>query len=159
MCIRDSPKGEADVVEESVASEELSEGTVKLEENVIYEEISEEEAGITRRQFLSKALRISFGAFAGIQLISYLGFLWPKVSGGFGSKIDAGSIEDIKDQIFQADGSVISVKSCTMELYILSAHIFDKQQLNLQQQLSQNQTVTLKLQYHLKVKHMLSQQE
>ena len=45
-------------------------------------EISEEEAGITRRQFLTKALRISFGAFAGIQAISWLGFMWPKVSGG-----------------------------------------------------------------------------
>ena len=51
------------------------------------EEISGEEAGITRRQFLTKALRISFGAFAGIQAISWLGFFWPKVSGGFGSKV------------------------------------------------------------------------
>ena len=41
-----------------------------------YEEISEEEAGITRRQFLTKALRISFGAFAGIQILTYLGFLF-----------------------------------------------------------------------------------
>ena len=115
----DLPKGEADVVEELVESEEISEGAVKLEENVIYEEISEEEAGITRRQFLSKALRISFGAFAGIQLISYLGFLWPKVSGGFGSKIDAGSIEDIKNQIFQADGSVIPAFIPSARAYVL----------------------------------------
>tara|TARA_B100000700_G_C14937194_1_gene804937 strand:- start:532 stop:1395 length:864 start_codon:yes stop_codon:yes gene_type:complete len=94
-------------------------GAVKLEEKVIYEEISEEEAGITRRQFLTKALRISFGAFAGIQLISYLGFIWPKVSGGFGSKIDAGSIEDIKDQIFQADGSVIPAFIPSARAYVL----------------------------------------
>ncbi len=94
-------------------------GAVKLEEKVIYEEISEEEAGITRRQFLTKALRISFGAFAGIQVISYLGFIWPKVSGGFGSKIDAGSIEDIKDQIFQADGSVIPAFIPSARAYVL----------------------------------------
>ena len=80
-------------------STEETDGSIKIEEKVIYEEISEEEAGITRRQFLTKALRISFGAFAGIQVISWLGFMWPKVSGGFGSKIDAGKVEDLKKQI------------------------------------------------------------
>ena len=50
-------------------STEETDGSIKIEEKVIYEEISEEEAGITRRQFLTKALRISFGAFAGIQVI------------------------------------------------------------------------------------------
>jgi len=116
----DLPKGETetvvDEVEEPVGE---SDGSVKLEEKVIYEEISEEEAGVTRRQFLTKALRISFGAFAGIQAISWLGFLWPKVSGGFGSKIDAGSIEEIKDQLFQADGSVIPAFIPSARAYIL----------------------------------------
>ena len=116
----DLPKGETetvvDEIEEPVGE---SDGSVKLEEKIIYEEISEEEAGVTRRQFLTKALRISFGAFAGIQAISWLGFLWPKVSGGFGSKIDAGSIEEIKDQLFQADGSVIPAFIPSARAYIL----------------------------------------
>ena len=116
----DLPKGETetvvDEIEEPVGE---SDGSVKLEEKVIYEEISEEEAGVTRRQFLTKALRISFGAFAGIQAISWLGVLWPKVSGGFGSKIDAGSIEEIKDQLFQADGSVIPAFIPSARAYIL----------------------------------------
>ena len=116
----DLPKGETetvvDEIEEPVGE---SDGSVKLEEKVIYEEISEEEALVTRRQFLTKALRISFGAFAGIQAISWLGFLWPKVSGGFGSKIDAGSIEEIKDQLFQADGSVIPAFIPSARAYIL----------------------------------------
>ncbi len=116
----DLPKGETDT--ESDGSEiviEESDGAVKLEEKVIYEELSEEEAGITRRQFLTKALRISFGAFAGIQAISWLAFFWPKVSGGFGSKVDAGSIEDIKSQIFQADGSVIPAFIPSARAYVL----------------------------------------
>ena len=92
---------------------------MKLEEKVVYEEISKEEIGINRRQFLTKALRISFGAFAGIQVISYLGFIWPKVSGGFGSKIDAGSIDEIKDQLFQADGSVIPAFIPSARAYVL----------------------------------------
>ena len=116
----DLPKGETetvvDEIEEPVGE---SDGSVKLEEKVIYEEISEEEAGVTRRQFLTKALRISFGDFAGIQAISWLGFLWPKVSGGFGSKIDAGSIEEIKDQLFQADGSVIPAFIPSARAYVL----------------------------------------
>src|SRR6056300_1329408 len=106
------PKGENEPIVES-------DGAVKLEEKVIYEEISEEEAGITRRQFLTKALRISFGASAGIQAISWLGFFWPKVSGGFGSKVDAGPIEDIKSQIFQADGSVIPAFIPAARAYVL----------------------------------------
>ena len=104
------------------ADEEKSEetdGSIKIEEKVIYEEISEEEAGITRRQFLTKALRISFGAFAGIQAISWLGFFWPKVSGGFGSKVDAGKVEDLKKQIFQADGSIIPAFIPEARAYVL----------------------------------------
>ena len=95
------PKGETETtIDEEEDIEAPADGAVKLEENVIYEELSEEEISINRRQFLTKALRISFGAFAGIQLISYLGFIWPKVSGGFGSKIDAGSIEEIKKAFY-----------------------------------------------------------
>ena len=98
----DLPKGETEtIIDEEEEQEVSTDGAVKLEEKVIYEELSEEEIGINRRQFLTKALRISFGAFAGIQLISYLGFIWPKVSGGFGSKIDAGSIEEIKTKYFK----------------------------------------------------------
>ena len=91
----------------------------KRQEEIIYEEISEEEAGMTRRQFLGKALGITFGAFAGIQLISWLGFFYPRVSGGFGSKIEAGRVQDLKDQIFQSDGSVIPAFIPSARAYVL----------------------------------------
>ena len=113
---------EEENIDDKDADEEKSEetdGSIKIEEKVIYEEISEEEAGITRRQFLTKALRISFGAFAGIQAISWLGFFWPKVSGGFGSKVDAGKVEDLKKQIFQADGSIIPACIPEARAYVL----------------------------------------
>ena len=113
---------EEENIDDIDADEEQSEetdGSIKIEEKVIYEEISEEEAGITRRQFLTKALRISFGAFAGIQAISWLGFFWPKVSGGFGSKVDAGKVEDLKKQIFQADGSIIPAFIPEARAYVL----------------------------------------
>jgi Rieske Fe-S protein len=116
----DLPKGESESNQEVESTVEVTaDQTVKLEEKEVFEEISEEEAGITRRQFLTKALRISFGAFAGIQLISYLGFFWPKISGGFGSKVDAGTVEELKNQIFQSDGSVLPAFIPSARAYVL----------------------------------------
>ncbi|MDA9645400.1 ubiquinol-cytochrome c reductase iron-sulfur subunit [Candidatus Actinomarina] len=110
-----------EVIEVGSIEEELEEtdGSIKIEEKVVYEEISEEERYITRKQFLGKALGGTFGAFMGIQALAWLGFLWPKVSGGFGSKVDAGKIEDLKNQIIQADGSVIPAFIPEARAYVL----------------------------------------
>jgi cytochrome b6-f complex iron-sulfur subunit len=61
-----------------------------------------ETVGVTRRQFFNRSIVISFalglsGFGAGV-----LAFLWPSGVGGFGSKINVGSIDDIKADI--ADG-------------------------------------------------------
>ena len=106
-------------VEETDEEAEQTDGSIKIEEKVVYEEISEEERYITRKQFLGKALGGTFGAFMGIQALAWLGFLWPKVSGGFGSKVDAGKIEDLKNQIIQADGSVIPAFIPEARAYVL----------------------------------------
>ena len=114
---------EPDFEEENVSEDDEQEkeeiqtdGSIAIKEEIIYEEISEEEAGMTRRQFLGKALGITFGAFAGIQLISWLGFFYPKVSGGFGSKIDAGRVDDLKNQF-------------SNQMVQLFLHSFQKQEL------------------------------
>ena len=70
------------------------------------EEISPEEAGVTRRQFFNRALTATWGGFLGLLGLSMLTFFWPRLSGGFGSKIDAGSVEDVRSQVFLPDGSV-----------------------------------------------------
>ena len=119
------PKSVEEVNVEEVTEDETEEvieetdGSIKIEEKVVYEEISEEERYITRKQFLGKALGGTFGAFMGIQALAWLGFLWPKVSGGFGSKVDAGKIEDLKNQIIQADGSVITAFIPEARAYVL----------------------------------------
>ncbi|MAW26584.1 MAG: ubiquinol-cytochrome c reductase iron-sulfur subunit [Candidatus Actinomarina sp.] len=119
------PKSVEEVNVEEVTEDETEEvieetdGSIKIEEKVVYEEISEEERYITRKQFLGKALGGTFGAFMGIQALAWLGFLWPKVSGGFGSKVDAGKIEDLKNQIIQADGSVIPAFIPEARAYVL----------------------------------------
>jgi cytochrome b6-f complex iron-sulfur subunit len=51
--------------------------------------------GVTRRQFLNRSILGVMGlAVAGFGA-SMLAFLWPTLSGGFGSKVNAGKIDDI----------------------------------------------------------------
>jgi cytochrome b6-f complex iron-sulfur subunit len=61
-----------------------------------YEPVDPEELGVTRRQFFNRgvltglALAVSgFGAAA-------LAFLWPSSAGGFGGKVNVGSVDDVE---------------------------------------------------------------
>jgi cytochrome b6-f complex iron-sulfur subunit len=73
-------------------------------------EVSPEEAGVTRRSFLNRALGVIFlGGFLGGQALAFLSFLWPRVSGGFGSDVIAGKATDLLAQAMNADGSVTPV--------------------------------------------------
>ncbi|MCP4249131.1 MAG: ubiquinol-cytochrome c reductase iron-sulfur subunit [bacterium] len=69
-------------------------------------ELSATEFGETRRQFLNRATGWSFGAFLAFFGLTSLAFMWPKLKGGFGGKIDAGDVSAIKEAIFQPDGSI-----------------------------------------------------
>jgi cytochrome b6-f complex iron-sulfur subunit len=64
----------------------------------------EETVGVTRRQFLNRsivgAMTFSLTAFGA----ATIGFLWPSGSGGFGSKIRVGSLDDIVQQIRDNNG-------------------------------------------------------
>ncbi len=82
-------------------------GAVHAVDVMKVEELSPEEAGVNRRAFLTRALGVTFGAFLVLNGVAYLGFLWPRLSGGFGSAIDVGTVADLRDQIIQPDGSII----------------------------------------------------
>ena len=69
-------------------------------------EVSAAEFGETRRQFLNRAIGVSFFSYLAFFGVTSLAFLWPRLSGGFGGKIDAGQLSDIKEAIFQPDGSI-----------------------------------------------------
>ena len=60
--------------------------------------------GVTRRQFLNRSI-VAFFAFGlsmfGVQVIA---FLWPQPKGGFGSKLNIGKVEDIKQKITAGKG-------------------------------------------------------
>ena len=72
-------------------------------------EATPEEAGVTRRQFFNRALGSVFGAYSGMLGLSFLAFLWPKLSGGFGADVNAGSISALLDQAVNDDGSITPV--------------------------------------------------
>ena len=95
-----------ETVEEAPAAAPEAPVAVSVAEVQRVVEISPEEAGVTRRQFFNRALLATWGGYLGLLGLSMLAFFWPKLSGGFGSKVDAGLVEDIRAQIFLPDGSV-----------------------------------------------------
>lgn len=102
-----APPGIADVEEEAEGvppPEPAAAVTVAEVQRVV--EISPEEAGVTRRQFFNRALLATWGGYLGLMGLGMVAFIWPKLSGGFGGKIDAGPVEDIRARVFLPDGSV-----------------------------------------------------
>lgn len=69
--------------------------------------ISEDDLGVTRRKFLNRAALGLFGVgFLGTLGISMLAFFWPKLKGGFGSKINIGSLADLRVKVVPGDGTI-----------------------------------------------------
>jgi len=60
--------------------------------------------GVARRQFLNRGIIAGFGLGLSGFGASLLAFLWPQVSGGFGSTIKVGKVTDINAQIQQGNG-------------------------------------------------------
>ena len=83
------------------------------------EEVSPEEAGVTRRQFFNRATLALFGTFSLTMGGGMLAFMWPNLKGGFGSDIDAGTIDEIRTQVFQADGSITPLFRPDARAYIV----------------------------------------
>lgn len=60
-------------------------------------EVTPDEYGMTRRQFFNRALIAVFGLFLLQFAIASIAFIWPKLRGGFGTPINAGPLQDIKE--------------------------------------------------------------
>jgi len=63
------------------------------------EEITATDYGVTRRKFLNRATLVIFGLFMAQFTLASLAFAWPKLTGGFGTAINAGKFTDIKGEI------------------------------------------------------------
>ncbi len=84
------------------------------------EQVSAEEFDSARRKFFNRAILGLFGgAFLGGLTISFLAFLWPKLSGGFGSAIVVGKIEDLRREIAQGDGSFVPKFAAAAQSWIV----------------------------------------
>jgi cytochrome b6-f complex iron-sulfur subunit len=72
-----------------------------------------ETVGFTRRQFFNRStvtlMSVGIGGFG----LACIAFLWPKIGGGFGSKINAGKIDDLKGQIADAKGALYLAEART----------------------------------------------
>ncbi len=58
-----------------------------------------EQLGVTRRQFLNRSTIAMFTAGLGSFGAAVLAFLWPSLSGGFGSKVTLGKVSDILAEV------------------------------------------------------------
>lgn len=60
--------------------------------------------GVSRRQFLNRGIWTLAGLGAAGFGAGLVSFLWPRISGGFGSKISLGKVSDLKAKVQQANG-------------------------------------------------------
>lgn len=113
---------ETEEVEEVEAPEPVSAGAgVSVVERQRVVEVTPDESGISRRQFFNRAITATFGSFLALQGVYYLAFFWPKLTGGFGSDVDAGSVEDITAETVSPEGSVVPVFVPEARAYIVPA--------------------------------------
>ncbi len=84
-------------------------------------EVTTEESGVTRRQFFNRALATTFGSFLALMGLNSLAFFWPKLSGGFGSDVDAGEVEALLAQTVASDGSKVPVFVPEARAYVVPA--------------------------------------
>jgi cytochrome b6-f complex iron-sulfur subunit len=61
--------------------------------------LTPEQLSVSRRQFLNRAWTASFTSFLGVFGMASLSFLWPKLTGGFGTEITVGNYDDLLAQV------------------------------------------------------------
>lgn len=114
---------EIEVLEEIVEDlepEPVSAG-IRVVESQRVVEVSPEEAGVTRRQFFNRAMNATFFSFLGLMGVGSLAFMWPKLTGGFGTDVDAGALSDLQNQVIAPDGSVVPVFVPEARAYVIPA--------------------------------------
>jgi cytochrome b6-f complex iron-sulfur subunit len=97
----------AEQVEQVPISTDHEPGAVTVAHEQLVVEVSPEESGVSRRQFFNRALTATFGSFLAVLGIELLAFMWPRLKGGFGASIDAGSVADLIAATRTPDGGVV----------------------------------------------------
>jgi cytochrome b6-f complex iron-sulfur subunit len=76
---------------------------VTVEKPKTLKPLNPEQLAVTRRQFLNRAWTFSFTAFLGFFGMSTLSFIWPSLTGGFGTRITVGNYDDLLEEIGPAN--------------------------------------------------------
>jgi len=91
---------------DSAAPEEvLVPAPAQFTEDPPKEEVSYDDYGVTRRKFFNRAIGAVFGLFMLQFALAGLAFFWPKLKGGFGTAIKAGSVSGLKAEVI--DGATV----------------------------------------------------
>jgi len=93
---------------ESVSDVLLVDAPAEYQDDAPREDISATEYGVTRRKFFNRAIGAVFGLFMLQFTLAGLAMFWPKLKGGFGSPIDAGSVVSLKNEV--TDGATVVPK-------------------------------------------------
>ena len=111
-------------VEEPVAAVQeapAEEALAPITETQVIVEASPEEVGVTRRQFFNRSLAAMSVAWFGIMGIEILAFLWPKITGGFGSDVDAGSAAELVPEMTDTAGLITPAFIPDARAYVVPA--------------------------------------
>jgi cytochrome b6-f complex iron-sulfur subunit len=101
----DRPATGREVERAAVVARRESEAPVKVAEPpVAWVPPDDEAVGVTRRQFFNRSIVVSFALGLTTFSAGMLAFLWPSGTGGFGSKIKVGKLNDIQAAIDEGDG-------------------------------------------------------
>lgn len=113
---------EEPVVDElpEVEPEPVAAGVAVVETQRVIE-VTPEESGVSRRQFFNRAITATFGSFLALFGLNSLAFFWPKLTGGFGSDVDAGEVGDLLAQTVTAAGTVVPVFIPEARAYVVPA--------------------------------------
>ncbi len=107
----------------------VTEALAPITESQVIVEASPEEVGVTRRQFFNRSLAAMSVAWFGIMGIEILAFLWPKISGGFGSDVDAGNVADLVPEMTDAAGLITPAFIPDARAYVVPAPAQGSEQL------------------------------
>jgi cytochrome b6-f complex iron-sulfur subunit len=119
--VEELPQEPAEAVEVPEEEAEPEPAGVRLVQTQRVIEVSPEEAGVTRRQFFNRAMNATFFSFLGVMGLGSLAMFWPKITGGFGSDVDAGAVTDLLSQVSAPDGSVVPVFVPEARAYVVPA--------------------------------------
>ena len=87
------------MIEPQTAEQPPSQPTVKKAPPKKKKALTPQQLAVSRRQFLNRAWTASFSAFLGLFGMAQLSFLWPKLTGGFGTEIAVGNYDDLLAEI------------------------------------------------------------